>query len=683
MRKMIKKMISLLMATTLVISFSVRSEVVKAKETSKDYIVTTITTKKSKELEQEYSDSRIGKKSKSNVISLTNSEVSELAKDKDVIAIESNIVLTGSGETVKGDSWDWNIEMINAEDEFESGEKIKVAVIDSGVNYNSSINVTKRINLVDGEDGMSPLYEDYSGHGTAIAGIIAGQDENGYQVGVDSTAEVISIKVLDEKNSATVDKIIEAIYIAIEEKVNIINMSFGTTTYSEALHTAIKDAKNSGILIVAAAGNRGMTDNKTEYPAAFEEVLSVGSVDSSGQISDSSSSNTKVDVYAPGEMIRSTAIFDGTMVCSGTSMAVPHVVGVASKIWSKDKGKDVDFIKGLIIAAANETTDTKIVDLEYALDIYDEYSTSYKDNEINPTDEYDENEELVISEIDENLVEGSWSKDKHQNTVERYTTLSSTKQTYSEKAINLMVAGIRLADDDEANLKFYVDGVNMHCWWHAGTVQLDGIGLFVPNYFATMEFIQRVIKTKDCNISKVSKPAGMTNYVFKEASTNLGNAIAAFDFTDYNYTRTDANTRFVYYGILMHVATDLFAHRVSVKLSDGNFYYINNKITGMNTDNVNDLPERYSLACWVVKSIMDNCINPDKPYQSKDISLTQFTDYPVMYSGNFKIHNYYEFAVESGWSKNASESVMTIIKQNSQTASYNSAVDIDKILDVE
>ena len=157
-------------------------------------------------------------------------------------------------------------------------------------------------------------------------------------------------------------------------------MSFGTAQYSEALHMAIKDAYNAGILIIAAAGNRGEIDKEVEYPAAFEEVLSVGAVNNKGEISSISSSGNRVDIYAPGESVMSKGIFNCDVVCSGTSIAVPHVVGVASKIWSKDKSKTQDFIKRLLLDSANEVGETKIVDLGYALEIYDEFEKNIKVN---------------------------------------------------------------------------------------------------------------------------------------------------------------------------------------------------------------------------------------------------------------------------------------------------------------
>ena len=86
--------------------------------------------------------------------------------------------------------------------------------------------------------------------------IIAGNDIKGIK-GIAPNVELYSIKVLDENNEAPVSRIIQGIYKCIEEKVDIINMSFGTVNKSEALEKAIKAAKDAGILMIASAGNRG------------------------------------------------------------------------------------------------------------------------------------------------------------------------------------------------------------------------------------------------------------------------------------------------------------------------------------------------------------------------------------------------------------------------------------------
>lgn len=99
---------------------------------------------------------------------------------------------------------------------------------------------------------------------------------------INPNVELYSARVLDEDKSAPVSRVVEAIYWAIEKKVNIISLSFGMTVPSAALETAVKEAYDKGILIVAAAGNHGVV----EYPAAMEEVMAVGGTDTDGTVCD-------------------------------------------------------------------------------------------------------------------------------------------------------------------------------------------------------------------------------------------------------------------------------------------------------------------------------------------------------------------------------------------------------------
>ena len=162
---------------------------------------------------------------------------------------------------------EWSVEAINADglDEETSGSpKVKVAVLDSGVDIVQGIDLAGTVNLVPEEKEISPMFLDLTGHGTGIASIIAGTDEGGVQ-GVNPNVDLYSVKVLDEENKAPLSRVIEGIYWCIENDINIINMSFGTSTYSRALEKAVQDAYNANILIVGAAGNDG---GDVEYPAA-------------------------------------------------------------------------------------------------------------------------------------------------------------------------------------------------------------------------------------------------------------------------------------------------------------------------------------------------------------------------------------------------------------------------------
>ncbi len=180
-------------------------------------------------------------------------------------------------------------------------------------------------------EDILPIFQNMTGHGTGIASIIAANGENDIK-GINPDVEVYSVKILDKENSATLSRVIRGIYWCIENNINIINMSFGTNVYSAALEQAVKDAYNAGILMIGAAGNEG---ESVEYPAAFEEVMAVVATDEEANISDFSNRGDELEIAAPGEKVKVSGFFDGTSVTHGTSIAVPHVVGVASLVWEK------------------------------------------------------------------------------------------------------------------------------------------------------------------------------------------------------------------------------------------------------------------------------------------------------------------------------------------------------------
>ena len=94
---------------------------------------------------------------------------------------------------------------------------------------------------------------------------------------------------MDGDNTAPLSRIVEGIYKALEYNVDIINMSFGTAVNSSILYQAIKEACDKNVLIIASAGNNGEDTGEVEYPAAYEEVISVGAIDAKGEIAQSSS----------------------------------------------------------------------------------------------------------------------------------------------------------------------------------------------------------------------------------------------------------------------------------------------------------------------------------------------------------------------------------------------------------
>lgn len=176
------------------------------------------------------------------------------------------------------------------------------------------------------------LPQDDVGHGTHVAGIIAAEVNNGIgTAGIDWHARILPLRVLDTNGAGTYSDVAAAIHYAIEKGAQVINMSFGAYATSSMLQETVSYAAENALL-VAAAGNNNQV--RPFYPAAYPEVIAVGSTDASDAKSAFSSYGPWVDITAPGEMIWSTTFDNGFVGWSGTSMAAPLVAGAASLVRS-------------------------------------------------------------------------------------------------------------------------------------------------------------------------------------------------------------------------------------------------------------------------------------------------------------------------------------------------------------
>ena len=208
-----------------------------------------------------------------------------------------------------------------------------IAVVDTGVNVNHEDLVGRTVagyNVL--SPGATPM-DDY-GHGTMVAGIAAANTNNGKGIaGAAWTAKVMPVKVLDSQGMGYDADIAAGITWAADHGAKIINLSLGGPGEAPALHDAITYATGLGALVVGAAGNDG--NNITEYPAAYPEVLSVGAIDGSGNLTDFSTYGDWLDVAAPGWGIVSTGYDADNLsyyIGDGTSFAAPIVSGVAALI---------------------------------------------------------------------------------------------------------------------------------------------------------------------------------------------------------------------------------------------------------------------------------------------------------------------------------------------------------------
>lgn len=150
----------------------------------------------------------------------------------------------------------------------ETKEKIKIAILDSGIDKNHEDlknQVKDEVNMIHPNE---PIIDEL-GHGTAVAGIIAANN-NSIGLGVSPHVELYSVKVLDKCGNGSVKDIIKGIEWSIDKGVDIINLSFGISKDKPLLNDAIKKAFNENIIFVASASNT--YGGKVEYPAAYDKV---------------------------------------------------------------------------------------------------------------------------------------------------------------------------------------------------------------------------------------------------------------------------------------------------------------------------------------------------------------------------------------------------------------------------
>ena len=234
------------------------------------------------------------------------------------------------------DTLPWGIDRIDAEvvHPYNKGWGVKVAIIDTGIDYNHP-------DLDDNyEGGYDFVNNDYfpmddNGHGTHCAGIVAAEDNDIGVIGVSPEAGLYAVKVLDAKGSGYVSDVVAGIQWSIDNGMQIISMSLGSSSDSTSLRDACDGAYNSGILLFAAAGNsgnRGGSGDNVLYPARYSSVIAVGATDSSDKRASWSSTGSALELAAPGVSIYSTYWDNTYATLSGTSMACPHVAGTAALV---------------------------------------------------------------------------------------------------------------------------------------------------------------------------------------------------------------------------------------------------------------------------------------------------------------------------------------------------------------
>lgn len=256
--------------------------------------------------------------------------------------------------------YQWHMSMIHVPEAWAltQGKGVVVAVIDTGVTHKGKVvedlveaNFIKPYNFITKTTDAN----DDNGHGTHVASTIAEVANNGLGgIGVAPKASIMPLKVLSRTGSGSLADVAAAILYAADNGAKVINMSLGGPYPAKVLEDAVNYAHSKGVIVVCAAGNSGPREDTVGYPAAYKNAVAVSSVDAVGELAWYSSWGPEVKIAGPGGDLRADKNKDGrpdgvlqnTIVPSdpnnmaryemfqGTSMASPHVAGVAALVES-------------------------------------------------------------------------------------------------------------------------------------------------------------------------------------------------------------------------------------------------------------------------------------------------------------------------------------------------------------
>ncbi len=335
-------------------------------------------------------------------------DISEISEDANLYRVESLSDVRSLGNSVEyyeenctatlfaltNDRYSdeqWALEFLNMGSVWNgsrTGSGVKVAVIDSGVNSMhedfDGTEFERGTNVLDGSHDVS----DQSGHGTFVSGALAAVRNNNLGIaGFCDDVVLVPIKCFGADTETDASYVVSGIYAAVDiYGCDVINLSLGMTKDLKSVREAIDYAVARGVIVVAAVGNNGVTT--LNYPAAYDNVIGVGAVDSKGKVASFSQKNSSVFLTAPGVDIVGLW-YDGEDSYSrksGTSFATPCAVAAAVLMKQESRYADVDDFKALlmnsVVDAGTAGYDTSygygVLDMAAFVNRVDNYTFTFK-----------------------------------------------------------------------------------------------------------------------------------------------------------------------------------------------------------------------------------------------------------------------------------------------------------------
>ena len=251
----------------------------------------------------------------------------------------------------------WDMTLIKCDtawDVTKGSRGVAVADLDTGIDLNHPEFLQKVVKYKN-FTSTSLSVQDVNGHGTHTAGTIAAQTNNSLGISSVGFNTVLMVgKVLGDSGSGQLSWVANGITWAADNHAKVINMSLGSTSGSSTLQSAVDYAWAHGVVICAAAGNNN--SSSAFYPAYYTNCIAVGATDINDRRASFSNWGSWVDVAAPGVNIYSTYPPASYLSASGTSMASPHVAGLAALVWASPYGTSNASVRAQITSKVDPIT---------------------------------------------------------------------------------------------------------------------------------------------------------------------------------------------------------------------------------------------------------------------------------------------------------------------------------------